>query len=335
MASGYKLVSHLVVAKSDKNMKSHTKSFDLSFKKGSFFTMTLSLIITLSTFSANVSALTISSFNPILSDFAIQIGQEKITLFKNMTCKDDPHHFEPTPQEIKQVVDADLVLFAGKNLETFKSSVENQISRNTDVVEAGKYIPSLKVTADSDFFVCCPDHAIGAMDPHWWHSVVDSKRACQTIYKAMAKKDPANKKYYFKNLKEYLKKLDNLNDWAKSTLSFIKSDRRQLVTAHAAFAYFCRDFNFKSVPILGLSSQDQSTPGYIQTVIQNIREKRIHVVFPQEGANPKILDSIVSETGVLLGKPLLADTPSSLDPSYIAMITQNINVIAEAFQGER
>ena len=104
-----------------------------------------------------------------------------------------------------------------------------------------------------------------------------------------------------------------------------------MVTAHSAFAYFCRDFDFKAIPVLGLTTQDQPTPGYIQQVIQSIREKKVEVIFPQIGSNPKILDSIVNETGVKVGDALLADTPHSENPTYIAMIKHNVLAISNAY----
>lgn len=301
------------------------------FCAGSLVTR-VTLIICIYYLGSSAYGITISSFNPILSDFAEQIGKEKVTIHRNLSCTDDPHHFEPTPDEIKQLDGADIVLFAGKNLETFKSSITNQLNKKTTVVEAGKYIPSLTIEGDSEFFVCCPTHAHGAIDPHWWHSVLDSKRACQTIYKAFAKKDPTNKSFYLSNLKDYLRQLDQLHDWAVKELSFIPSKKRKLVTAHAAFAYFCRDYDFKALPVLGLSTQDQPTPGYIETVVKNIRKKQIDVIFPQKGSNPKILDSIITETGARIGIPLLTDTPHPSEPLYISMMRHNVRAIVTAFK---
>lgn len=288
-------------------------------------------LLILSLYCCHLAALEVASFHPILSDFARQIGGEQVNITEIIKPGAEIHHFSPRPDDIKKVTNAKIVLFAGKNLETYQDSVVNQLSGKTLIVEAGKYVPSLVVSMNDELFVCCPAHSAGALDPHWWHSIQGSKRACQTIYKSFAEADSANKKTYLNNLKNYLEKLEELDQWAIQELDRIPQSERYLVTAHSAFAYFCRDFKFKSMPILGLTDQENPSPEHLQEVISEIRNRKIKVLFPEIGANPKWLNSIKQETGVILGTPLKADAPAEGQPEYILMIQHNVNAISSAF----
>ena len=60
--------------------------------------------------------------------------------------------------------------------------------------------------------------------------------------------------------------------------------------------------------------------------------KKIVAVFPEVGANEKILDRMAKETGVRIAKPLLVDAPSQEYPTYLEVFRYNVEVIVEALK---
>lgn len=54
----------------------------------------------------------------------------------------------------------------------------------------------------------------------------------------MSAKDPNNKEFYEKNLKEYTDKLDKLDKESKDKFNKIPAEKKLIVTSEGAFKYF-------------------------------------------------------------------------------------------------
>lgn len=144
----------------------------------------------------------------------------------------------------------------------------------------------------------------------------------------LGKIDPNNKEVYKKNAATYRRELDVLNAWVKKELSTIPKSKRHLATAHAAFAYFCKEYNFKALPIQGVNKEHSVDAKHLAEAIKTIKEKQIAAIFPEVGNNPKALKTIVQETGVKIGKPLVADGSTDIK----AMFKKNVRAIVDALK---
>jgi zinc/manganese transport system substrate-binding protein len=158
------------------------------------------------------------------------------------------------------------------------------------------------------------------------------KRAARIVADALSEVDPANEAAYEAAGKTTAAEFESLKKWAQQQISAIPRENRKLVTAHAAFGYFCKEYGFKSVPILGLSRESETSPQYLATAIQVIRENKIRAVFPEDQANPKVLTEIVRDTGVKIGGELVADGTSPQAHTFEAMLRHNVSAIVEALK---
>lgn len=180
--------------------------------------------------------------------------------------------------------------------------------------------------------MCCPAHAAGGIDPHWWHSTENMQRAARIIGEELSKVDPAGKDTYKANAAAAQQRIAALKSWAQQQLAQIPRGDRKLVTAHAAYSYFCKEFGFKSLPILGLGREDEASAQYIATAVTTIRENNIRAAFPEDQANPKILKEIVRETGLKLGTPLIADGTAPDAHTFETMLRHNVEAIVAALK---
>ena len=278
--------------------------------------------------------LKVVSLHPYMGDLARQVGGDHVVLTDLMSLGGNPHDFEPTPDDLKQVAEADIVLASGKKLELYLDSIKDNLKKGAVLVEVGRTVPSCLIEADNPIFVCCPAHSVGSLDPHWWHSVVAMKRATKVVEAAFAKADQERSAAYKENSKAYQKELDDLNRWVKKRVGEVPRKMRYLCTAHAAFGYFCRDYRFKAMPIQGLNKEQDPKPKYLAESITLIKKHNVSVVFPELTANPKVLQAMVEESGVRLGGHLLADTPSKDASTYLAAYRYNVNTIVDGILGK-
>ena len=235
----------------------------------------------------------------------------------------DPHEFQPTPEDVKQIAKADLVLFTGKHLEGYLTKLEQSAGGAGKFVDTGAAFPSLKLEEDGKM----------VEDPHWWHSIENVKKATGVVEKRFIEADPANKATYERNAAAYLAKLKELKAWAKREVSKLPREKRKLVTSHDAFQYFARDFGFKIYAIEGVSTEDEPSSKKIADLINTIKSEGVKAVFFESIENPKVVAEITKETGAKVGGELYADGLGDKTAStYPDMVRYNITTIVEGLK---
>lgn len=278
------------------------------------------------------AAVKVATLHPILADVARQVGGSHVEIVEVLKAGGDVHHFEPSAKDIAAMRGAPVILACGKHLETYLDKLRDSVGSGVKVVEVGRLIPSLQLDPSQEIFVCCPAHAKSSIDPHWWHSAENMKRAARIIGQELAALDPANEAAYEAGAKAAGARFMELKKWAQQQIAAIPRSDRKLVTAHAAFGYFCKEYGFKTIPVLGIGRSDDISAQYIAQTIQAIREHKIRAVFPEDQANPKVLGEIVRSTGVKMGEALMADGTAKNAHTFETMFAHNVRVIVAALK---
>ena len=272
-------------------------------------------------FAASAQAeMKVAALHPLLADLARQVGGANVEVVSLLKPGAEVHHFDPSSQDLASLKGVTLVLAAGKGMETYLGKLSDALGSSARMIEVGKTIPSLKSST-------------GSMDPHWWHSPDNMKRAARIIGDEFGATDPVNAKTYKANAIIAAQHLDVLKSWAQQQLAQIPKSDRVLVSAHNAFGYFCKDFGFKCIPVLGLQAEDETTPKQIVEAVNIIREIKVRAVFPEDQANPKVLAEITRETGAKMGTPLIADgTSPGAGSTFEGMLRHNVESIVAALK---
>ncbi|MBL9152333.1 MAG: zinc ABC transporter substrate-binding protein [Verrucomicrobiales bacterium] len=276
--------------------------------------------------------LKVATLHPLMTDLAKQVGGSHVSVTGLMSPGENIHQFSPSSSDMAAARSADVVLASGKGLETYLPRLRSTLGSATRIVEAGSAVPSIKISAKDALFVCCPQHAVGGLDPHWWHSISGMKKAATFVGKEFGKADPANAKAYQANAAAYGQRLDALSAWAKRELSRVPRSGRVLVTGHAAFAYFCKEFGFRSLPVAGLSEESVGSQ-YLAEAIAQIQKNGVRTIFPEQGNNTRAISSVAKSASVGLGRALIADGSASEATTYEAFIRHNIGAIAAGLGG--
>ena len=257
--------------------------------------------------SSVAQALDVASLHPLITDAVRQVGGERVRVVEIGKPGMNVHEFQPRATDLKKMAKAKLIFASGKKLETYLGDLEDSLGPGQVIVQVGRDIPSQKVNPKDEVYACCPVHSVGGIDPHWWHNVRHMERAVRIIERKLAKADPEGKAYYSARAKAATARLRALDTWVKQQVASIPKSKRHLVTAHAAFGYFCKAYGFKATFVQGLSAQSEVPAKQLAISIAQIRDSAIPAVFPEQASNPKILKQIARESGAKIGKPLIAD----------------------------
>ena len=268
----------------------------------------------------------VASLHPLMGDLARQVGGERVSVTDIGKVGMDVHTFAPTPKDLKAMGGSQLVLASGKNLERYLPALADSLG-GIPILEVGKSIPSRTISGGDALYVCCPDHSHGTVDPHWWHDVGNMERAVKVVEKQLTKMDPAGKDYYKSRSKVTRDRYKNLDRWVKAQVATIPKGQRKLVTAHAAFGYFCQAYKMEPIFVLGLSDDHEVPAQELAKEVALLQKEQVRAVFPEKNSNPKVLAQIAKQTGAKTGTPLIADGAAA---SYDAMMQQNVTAIVKA-----
>ncbi len=291
---------------------------------------TLLAAFALSLSIGQAAPLKVASLHPILADLVRQVGGSNVEVVEILKPGSDIHHFEPAPKDIAAMRGAKLLLASGKELESFLDKLRDSLGAGVKLVEVGEKIPSIPFGEQHHDHDAPGHHHHGSEDPHWWHSAENMKRAARIVSDELSAADPANAAAYEAGAKAASKRFGELKSWAQKEIATISRHDRKLVTAHAAFGYFCKEFGFEPIAVLGIGRSDDASSQHIAETIQEIREHSIRAIFPEDQANPKVLAEIARSTGVKIGDPLIADGTSKIAHTFETMLAHNVRAIVAA-----
>jgi manganese/zinc/iron transport system substrate-binding protein len=185
-----------------------------------------------------------------------------------------------------------------------------------------------------------PPEFAGHYDPHVWHDPQMWAECAKHVAKVLAELDPKNSSDYARNGGEYLKQIDEADKYCREQLGAVPAEQRVLVTAHDAFNYFCTAYGLTSMPLKGVSTEEEVTIGRMDEVIEFLVKKNIKAVFVESATAPQIVKALIEPCRragheVKIGGQPYADALGSADSgadNYVGMIKANVDTIAKALK---
>jgi manganese/zinc/iron transport system substrate-binding protein len=241
----------------------------------------------------------------------------------------DPHIYKAKPTDVIHIQEADLLLYNGLHLEGKMVELFEELHKTKKVLPVSSLI-------DSSFFIQVDE---GVYDPHLWHDVSLWKQIVMPLKEELSILFSEHAAQFNENAVTYLKKLDDLHDSMKRKFFTIPVEKRILVTAHDAFGYFGRAYEFRVISLQGVSTDVQPGLADITKLVDFIIEKKISVVFIESCIPKKSIEMVVHMAArrghtVNIGKELLADALGSREQNadfYIGMMRYNTQVLMDGF----
>ena len=258
----------------------------------------------------------------LIGDVARQIGADRVSVNVLLPIGADPHAFEPRPQDVAALTDADLVLVNGLGLE---ATLQPLLGNARTIVTVSDGITALPF-AEED----------GGLDPHVWQDPNNVIVWARNIRDAFAQADPAHADEYASNAEAYIVELTSLDAWIKEQVAQIPEANRKLVTDHEDFGYFTARYGFEQVGAVVPSVSTGSAPSAqeLAALEDAIRSSGVKAVFVGSTVSPDLSRRVAEDTGVRLVF-LFTDSlsPSGGDAeSYLAFMRHNVNAIVEALR---
>ena len=234
-----------------------------------------------------------------LADIAQQVAGDRVQVETLMPLGLDPHAFEPTPQDVVRVADADVLIVNGAGFEGWLEEVLANAGGERLLVEAAAGLTSREAPAGEEA-AAHDDHEHAGGDPHFWLDPTKVITYVENIRVGLTNADPAGAATYAANAAAYSEQLTALDAWITEQVEQIPPARRLLVTNHESFGYFADRYGLRVIGAVIPSVSTNSTPSAQQLaqLADQIRATGAPAIFLETGANPQLAEQLAAETGV-------------------------------------
>ena len=252
-----------------------------------------------------------------LNSFVEGVGGKYVTVNNLVPVGASPETYQPTPQDIAKLADAQLLVENGTGIEVWLqhtiANAGNAKLRTITLSDGLKHI----------------DH-----NPHLWMDPVLARAYVGKIRDALIAIDPANKVAYERNASAYDAQLAALQRDIAKQIATIPAQQRTMIVFHNAWQYYNERFGIRTVGVIELAPGQEPNPSYIGTLVDLARKYHVRAVFSEPEYSPKIAQTLAKSAGIRTVSDLYDDSISN-NPKvhdYISMLHYDTNEIVQALK---
>lgn len=272
-------------------------------------------------------------------DFSRQIAGGNANLKMLIPPAGESHTYEPTPQDIISIKNADVFLYIGGENDKWVDDIFNEIdTQKTKVVKLIDYVD----TVDEEIVEGMQEHTeeyeeydeVYSKDEHIWTSPINAILMVNAICDAMCNVDEKNSDLYKANTKEYISQLEELDNELKDVADSAK--RNELVFGDRfPLRYFTDEYGLKYYAAFpGCSSETEPSAATIAFLVDKVKKDKIPVILKIELSSGLVADTIAEETGAevmtFYSCHNLTKEQFENGETYLSMMTENITTLKKA-----
>ena len=259
----------------------------------------------------------------VLADLVDEVGGGHVRVESITKVGAEIHGYEPTPSDLIEAQDADLILDNGLGLERWFERFLLSVDAPHVVLSEGVEPVDIR---SGDYR--------GLANPHAWMSPLAAQTYVDNTVRALSELSPEHAADFEENGEEFKAELQELLDTLRTSSSTIEG--AALVTCEGAFSYLARDAGLEEAFIWPVNADAEGTPRQIRSVIGFVNEHEVPAVFCESTVNPSAQEQVAAATGTRLEGPLYVDSLSGPDgpvPTFLDLLRYDIALITEGLSG--
>lgn len=269
----------------------------------------------------------------LIADLVRSIGGDHVNVKELMGLGVDPHLYKASAGDVRLLQEANMVVYNGLHLEGKMGDVFEQIEGSDKLIFAVSEDIDEKNFVD---FVTNP----GNFDPHIWFDVSLWRQAAIRVSKGLIELDKSHTQDFDRNLQAYLDELSELERYIKGRVVELPVKERILITAHDAFNYFGKAYDFEVRGLQGISTASEAGTSDVRDLANYIVSNKIKAIFVESSVPRKSIEALqeaVKAQGfdVKIGGELYSDSTGgegSGAETYIKTFKANIDTIIDGLK---
>ena len=257
----------------------------------------------------------------------------------------DLHSYQPTPKDIKNIANCDLLVFVGgESDEWVDDALKQAVNKNMKTINLLETLgDGAKEEDEEGAEEDEHDHEEGEVeyDEHVWLSLKNAKLFVKTIGDTLGQIDSENASYYKSNADTYIASLNALDERYQAAVDAKVKDTL-LFADRYPFRYLLDDYGLEHVAAFsGCSAENTVGPNTLRMLVDKVNELNLSVIYKIDGSDGKIAESVKESTGKTDLKILTMDslqsgasTQFSSTNNYLTRMEANLEVLKEGLKQE-
>lgn len=244
------------------------------------------------------------------------------------------HDVALLPGDMQALLQTDVLLVNGAGMESYLDDVLAEFPA-LPIVDASagvELLPNEEAHEEHGDHDEHDEHDHGAYNAHIWLSVGNAMRMVENLADGLITALPAQAENIARNRDEYLGRLKALDAELRETLAPYAG--REIVTFHAAFAYFARDYGLTVLATMVEDPESSLSAGQMAELCAVIQQHGLPPLFVEPAYDLSAAQVLASETGARV-YTLDPATTGPLDESALARyedaMRQNAQTLVLAF----
>lgn len=238
--------------------------------------------------------------------FVKRIAGDTVKIHVMIPPGHNPHSYEPSPQQIKTLVDSKMYFRIG-HIAFEKAWMKRltEINPNMTVIDTSSGVQLIAGRAGQNINHHHGEHLHSGVDPHIWLSPSAVRIQLKHIMKGLCQVQPGNKETYQKNMENLLKDIDDLDKTIRQNLADIQS--RKILVYHPAWGYLARDYHLTQIAIE--TEGKEPNPAQLKGLIETAKKEKIGLIIVQKQFDLHNAETIAREINgrVIALDPLAQD----------------------------
>lgn len=260
----------------------------------------------------------VTSFS-ILADLARQVGGPLVQVTPLIGPDTDAHGWQPRPQDVRGLAQADLVVVNGLGFEGWLQRLLSSAGYKGPLLVASEGITPRRIGP--------------AADPHVWQDLARVQQIVRNLRDALLRLRPDAADTLNARAAAYGQQLAALHQRTRERLAAVPAERRRVLVAHDAFGYFGDAYGVEFLAARGRHSHSEATAADVARLIDQIRRQRVSAVFLENVSDPRLMERIAREGGVQVVARLFSDAlsaPGGKADTFLKMFEHNADAVASA-----
>ena len=264
-----------------------------------------------------------AAFFPI-EEIVRQVGGDAINVVTLVPPGEDAHEYEPTPQQVARLEQADVVFYLGGG---FQPGVEKVIAGLPDRVVRVDLLEGLTLRPVTDqpagsTGTTAGETLDGDLDPHVWLDPANMQAMTDAVAPVLSAARPDDAATFTANANSYRAALGALDQ--RMTAGLASCTSPVIVTAHRAFVYLASAYGLTQIPIAGISPNDEPSAKTLAAVAEAADASGARTIYFEENLPADLARTVADEIGATTG---VLDTAESLSRDQIAAGDTYISVM--------
>ena len=246
----------------------------------------------------------------------------------------DPHGFAPAMSDVRAMETADAIFYNGFHLEAKLIDLLEDRYADKSWAMASGFPDEARLDWVEDGVV----DPNAPFDPHIWNHLAGWAKCVEALVDRVCLIDPDHSELFRVNGRNYISRITEMHARATDAFAALPESSRVLVSAHDAFNYFAKVYDFQTISILGIGNNAEADLRTMREVAGQVVEQKVPAIFLESITNPRLTEALREACEArdwpvqIAEEPLYSDdlgVDSPLD-TFLGAFEHNVNLITDS-----